>query len=298
MSRWDYGTSQKFSLNYKSLITHTPCFDAVEANLQSFYYLFMEYSYGISIILGDMVKDSFKDPAAAKTKYGWDVARMRAAELAEEPREPQEMDTPEASDTEEEEEQTGPQRATQTRSSKEKKEEERMKKPKNWNTMKTEEKEAWEKEAKRKAKRAQTRVQRTLHSVRKTTYKKEQQFLYQSKMFQLLVTTAFSNPKVVEFLRSKNVQDPFDKIGWVKKKYGQISGTALYLEEKKFERMRPRANEDVELFLTRYKLKKQWLEIIKGAPFTEDSSVNRLLEKLSASSLWEKIQKRTLSFDR
>ena len=148
--------------------------------------------------------------------------------------------------------------------------------------MKTEEKEAWEKETRRKQKRAQTRVQRTLHSVRKTNYKKEQQFLYQSKMFQLLVTTAFSNPKVVEFLRSKNVQDPFDKIGWVKKKYGQISGTALYLEEKKFERMRPRANEDVELFLTRYKLKKQWLEIIKGAPFTEDSSVNRLLEKLSA----------------
>jgi len=278
MSRWDYGSSQKYSLNYKTLITHTPCFDAVEANLQSFYYQFQEYSYGISIILGDMVKDTFQNPATAKTKYGWDLARMRAAELAEEPREPMETNTPEVSDTEDEDASARPQK---DRKETNKEVADIMTKPRNWNTMKSEEKTDWEKSARRRAKRAQTRVQRNVHSVRKSSYKKEQQFLYQCKMFQLLVTTAFSNPKVVEYLRSKNVQDPFDKIGLVKKKYGQISGTALYLEEKKFERMRPRANEDVDLFLTRYKLKKQWLEIVKGAPFTEDESVNRLLEKLS-----------------
>ena len=209
MSPGKYGSSQQYT-NWKQFLSHAPIYDAIDEHLQGFYYQLEEYAYGISTILGDMVKDAFLDEVAAKRKYGWDLTRMRAAEEAEEPREPIEEDSPDVSELEDDDD--GPQQSTpqssqpqlsRTRGERKK----TLEKPKEWAKWSTEQKTAWEEKAKRRARRSQTRTAKSLHNVSARAYKlREQQYLQRCKLFQLLITTAFSNYKVVAYLRSRKAK--------------------------------------------------------------------------------------------
>ena len=274
MSRWESNFRHNAG-QMRQMLSLTPVFSGNKRDLQSCYYQINEYAYGINVTLGDMFQEAFKDWKAAKTKYGYDRDRLKRAEEMEEPREAHEPDTPDVSDEEE-------QPQSRSRSSPKGPLEAKIEKPKNWSTMKEEEKKEWEEKARRRKRRAMTRTAKDVYFLRKKRYRDEQQYLQRCRMFQLLVTQAFSAPKVVQFLRSKKFFCPFEKVGKVKEKYGNLSGAARYVEEKEFRERRPRPTEDMEEWLTQHMLQKNWLETLRGKEFEPEEAVNGLLEKLEA----------------
>jgi len=279
MSSWDRD-ARTFTGNWRQIISHAPVYNAKPEDLQTFYYQLEEYSAGINTTLGDMVSDAFKDSKAARTKYGYDRDRMRKAEEADEPREPIDPHTPDLSDDDSTSSSTS---SSQPRvlASRKARAEEKIEKPKGWSSMSDDAKRQWEETARRRLRRSATRKERDIYSAVKKLHRIEQAYLQRCRMFQLLIATAFSNPKVVEFLRSKNIHDPFEKVGAVKEKYGQISGAAMYVLVKRFKENRPTPTTDMDTYLTKHQLKKRWIETVRNSAFSEDEAVNDLLEKLS-----------------
>jgi len=156
-----------------------------------------------------------------------------------------------------------------------------VEKPKGWNSMSDEAKRMWEERTRRRLRGSATIKEKDRYNTSRRMYRREQAYLQRCRMFQLLIATAFSNPKVVEYLRSKNIHDPFEKVGAVKEKYGQISGATMYVLVKRFKEDRPRPTTDMDAYLTRHQLRKRWIETIRNNTFSEDEAVNDLLEKLS-----------------
>jgi len=280
MSSWDRD-AKTFTGNWRQIISHAPVYNARPEDLQTFYYQLEEYSAGINTTLGDMVTDAFKDSKAAKTKYGYDKDRMRKAEEADEPREPIDPHTPDLSDDESTSSGSSTSSTLKPLASRKTKSDEKVEKPKNWSTMNDDAKRRWEDTMKRRWRRSATRTERDIYTTVKKLHRQEQAYLQRCRMFQLLIATAFSNPRVVEFLRSKNIHDPFDKVGAVKEKYGQISGAAMYVLVKNFKENRPKPTTDMDAYLTKHQLRKRWIETVRNSQFTNDEAVNDLLEKLS-----------------
>ena len=235
----------------------------------------------MSAWLGEVVKQAFADPAKAKTRYPYDIAKAMEIEDKELPEERDSEDTPsDESDTESEADSASQQLRTRPLTVKK---EGKLTEPKptNWNRLTDEQKAKWKEKRKKKMKREKRRASKKQHSLRTRTLTKEKRYYERMRQLQLMLAIAFSHHTVVRFLQTQQTTGPIEMIEVVRAQFGSISGVQKHVKAKIFEQTYPKPGQNVDMWLNDYLSLKLEVESNMAHPFEDDEMARRLLEKLS-----------------